>query len=246
MDEKYKEAIEEVLASEEVNNYLGALLKAQTNDIAALIDKLAGKQQNVELEQIRNSLLEKENQIRELRQKIAELEAYSKNDSAKKDNLLAESEAEKQSVSAQLTEYQEIYGDVQQASLEYQELPNAIRQRLGNMFGDGQVCRFAGAFCNWNTIEQLWEFVRRRIIEEDTDSIAELEKFSLTSFKLYCQNGEYTNYELIEPQLGERFDSDRHIIKGNKTDGIVHELLLPGIYDTGQQKVKYKALVAVR
>ena len=62
-------------------------------------------------------------------------------------------------------------------------------------------------------------------------------------YQLFAGN---EKYQAIRPDIGSKFDSDLHSIKGIRTDGVISNVLLVGIYDMGAKKVIFKAVVKVR
>lgn len=137
------------------------------------------------------------------------------------------------------------YADIDNAFDIYLELSNEMKQRLTNIFKAENIYGFMSAIGDWNNVEGLWGFAKRRIIEEES----EVEKLVLLVrflFAAYKQQALVCNYELITPQIGEAYDSDRHSIKGLQTDGHISKVLLDGIFDVNTKRTVLKAIVEVQ
>ncbi|MDE7313352.1 MAG: hypothetical protein K2N87_17310 [Eubacterium sp.] len=145
----------------------------------------------------------------------------------------------------ELTEYKEQYQAINQARKQYEGLSESIKDRIRNIFQNGSVYGITAACADWRNIEGLWEFTRRRIVEgegEDVDQLVGLFYFLLDG---YNARETTPKYERIQPQPGEKFDSDRHTILGIQTDGYVSGLKLPGIREVESKNILYKALITV-
>ncbi|MCR5587604.1 MAG: hypothetical protein K6F77_08785 [Lachnospiraceae bacterium] len=125
----------------------------------------------------------------------------------------------------------------------FQSLSLEMKERLKNISDGNNICLFIVSLTNWNNIEQLWDFTKKRIIEGDMKGVNELVDFFYKAFEVFSEAN--NNYKLIEPVLNESFDSDKHSIRGNKTDGVVEKVLLAGIYNVADSKIINKALIEV-
>lgn len=166
-----------------------------------------------------------------------------KNELEKNRNLW---ETEKSQMLVELDEYKKRFLRVNSFYNHYLALPENIKQRLGNIFPNENIYSMIVAICNWNCIEGLWEFTKRRIIEEEYEGLIDLVGLFMESFNLFAQIEGNKRYELITPSIGEQFDSDRHSIKGTKTDGIIEKVLLSGIQDSLRKKIIFKAFVQLK
>lgn len=145
----------------------------------------------------------------------------------------------------ELTEYKEQYQAINQARKQYEGLSESIKDRIRKIFQNGSVYGITAACADWRNIEGLWEFTRRRIVEgegEDVDQLVGLFHFLLDG---YNARETTPKYERIQPQPGEKFDSDRHAILGTQTDGYVSDLKLPGIREVESKNILCKALITV-
>ena len=64
-------------------------------------------------------------------------------------------------------------------------------------------------------------------------------------FEVYYLFDDKKRYQLINPDIGLRFDSDKETIKGTKTDGTVEKVLLKGIEDVINPQILFKAIIEV-
>ena len=155
-------------------------------------------------------------------------------------------EEEKRKISDELKDYEDKFSLVYNLYNVYCLLPTNIKQRICNIFADENIYSMIVAVSNWNSIEGLWGFTKRRIIEDENEGLSELVDLFMESFRLYSVIDGSKRYELIIPGIGDRFDSDKHSIKGVKTDGIVEKVLLTGIYDSLLKKTVFKAVVQIQ
>lgn len=161
-------------------------------------------------------------------------------------NQILREKNEKEFALSKRDEYEKKYKKIDDAYFIYQSLPESVKQRMSNIFGNGNVYSFIVAVSDWNNIEGIWGFIKRRIIENEEEGLAELVKLFLVAFELFCMIDESSKYELIRPIVGEYFDSDKQSIKGIKTDGQIEKVLLDGVYDLTTKKAVFKAVVQVQ
>ena len=143
--------------------------------------------------------------------------------------------------------YENKYSAIESASLAYQNLSENMKSRISNVFKDGNMYAMIVAAGDWGNITGIWNYVKRRIIEEeekiDVDNLKKIFRFVFDAYSAINPN---CKYKLISPEVGEKFDSDLQSIKGTKTDGRIEEVLLEGIFDENSRKVIEKALVKVQ
>lgn len=154
-------------------------------------------------------------------------------------------EIEKEKLQDELKYYRKQYFQIDEVLCLYNKLSDESKQRLKNIFGIENTILFICALQKWNTIEGIWGFTKRRIIEDDNEDCSILSNLFRKIFLIYNENFN-DNYRLIEPHLEEKFDSDKHSIKGTRTDGNISEVLLDGIYDRISNRVIFKAIVKVK
>lgn len=258
MNEKTKKAITEVLQSREMKKYFDDFFEHQTEEIKKmLLDTRTEEQNQQNLEELRDELLHKQDTIQILQEKIDKLEKENLNYEEKMKNhdmvvqncedfklQLEASESEKEKILMRKKEYDDRYQKIEAAYEAYQSLPEDMKQRTCAIFGKGDLYSFIKASVEWHNIEGIWEFTKRRIIEEaeEADRIKTL--FELM-FEVYYLFDDKKRYQLINPDIRLRFDSDKETIKGTKTDGIVEKVLLKGIEDVINQKILFKAIIEV-
>lgn len=159
---------------------------------------------------------------------------------------LQSEKVEKAIVIRKLEEYEKKYECINRAFSNYMSLPEGVKQRMGNIFVRENVYSFIVAVSEWNNIEGIWSFIKRRIIEGEDEGLRGLVALFEDAFSFFCLVEGEEKYELINPEVGERFDSDKHSIKGIKTDGQIEEVLLSGIYDSTAKKTVFKAVVKIQ
>ena len=260
--EENEKLIKSIIESEELSKYLKELHKIQTQEILKEINKTNKKTNK------KNKVSTKDSD--ELLNKIQEYKSMSESyknqynlKEAEVTQLIEEKEVLKQQLEQELVlkhrleqeinvlnkktmEYENKYGLIDQAFLQYIDLPESIKQRISNIIREDDIYSFIVAICNWQNIYEIWNFIKRRIIESELDGIDCLKEMFRLSFQVFCIYGGDGKYELIDPVLGERFDSDRHGIIGNETDGIITEVLLSGIKDCTKNKTLCKSLIRIK
>ena len=257
---KEEKVLSELLNSNELHEYVETLLNEQTEKIInsvrtemntfAVSEDLESKFENER--KINNELTLEINELKkenELYKKMIEDNALEnkalklKVEEAEKEKI--QLNAEKEIALEKANEYEKNFKIAENIYALYQKIPENIKQRMNNIFKGGNRYSFIVAVSDWNNIEGLWEFVKRRIIEEDAEGISELIDLFSNSFELFSLINANTRYVLLKPTAGERFDSDKHSIKGIKTDGQIEKVLLNGIYDMEMKKIIFKSVVEV-
>lgn len=180
-------------------------------------------------------ILEEKSIIEKLEKQIEEIENNQK-----------KIQLENENIKGKIQEYEDRYLDINNMFSLYMELKNDNKQRLRNIFGIDNLILFVSALHNWNTVEGLWNYAKRRIIEEDNENVVQLSTLFKQIFNVYNTNFNNENYSLISPEVGARYDSDKHSILGIKTDGIISEVLLEGVQDKISGKIIFKAIVNVQ
>ena len=143
-------------------------------------------------------------------------------------------------------DYESKFKDILNAYSLYYELSDEIKMRLKNIFGLNNIRCFIAATTEWNNVEGLWNFAKRRIVENEIDDAKGLVYLFRFLFQQYIQNVNNNGLELITPSIGERYDSDKHTILGVKTDGVVSKVLIDGIYNKSDNKVVFRSLINVQ
>ena len=258
MNEKTKKAIIEVLQSQEMKEYYENFFDHQTEEIRKmLLESGTEEQKQQNLEELRDELLQKQDTIQGLQEKIDKLEKENLNYEEKKKTFdmivqnyedlklqLKVSETEKEKIQTRKKEYDDRYKKIDGAYEVYQSLSEDMKQRTSTIFVKGDLYSFIKASTEWHNIEGIWEFSKRMIIEEakEADRIKTL--FELM-FEVYYLFDDKKRYQLINPDIGLRFDSDKETIKGTKTDGTVEKVLLKGIEDVINPQILFKAIIEV-
>lgn len=200
--------------------------ETEINKLSACLRKI--EEENAELksnnEQLASDLLDEKAKIKDVKQTL---------------------ETEILSLSKKLEEYTSFFEDAYGLYTHYNSLPLSLKQRMSNIFVNDNVYSMISVVSNWNCIEGLWGFTKRRIIEDENDGLDELVCLFSKAFELYSVIDGNDRYGLISPCIGEKYDSDKHSIKGIKTDGVIEKVLLDGIYDSISKKTVFKAVVQV-
>lgn len=266
----YKEVLQE--QTEEIVSAINSVdEKRMQADVEELRNQLSQekqlysdiKQKNSELilqnENLQSTLTEKTKEFESLSEQYGELEKKVSTLEIQNDQLLHTLEDKKASIekcriiweeekrrmSEELDCFERRFSRINSLCKHYNSLPISVKQRISNIFSNDNVYSMIVAVSDWNSIEGLWGFTKRRIIEDEVEGLCELVNLFTESFYLYSMIEGNGRYELISPNAGERFDSDKHSIKGIKTDGAIEKVLLSGIYDSVSKKTVFKAVVQI-
>lgn len=238
MGDKTKQILVEVLKSKEISSYLSSLLKQQTEEIVSVLQGTQEKNTVPEL-------LRAEDEIEKVRAKCeAETEELKKVNS-----LLEEKIKRLEKANAKMENfcqhYQKQYAEMDEAYKMYLQLSEDTKNRLENIFKNNTIFAVIQAGMSWNNVEGIWEFTRRRIVEEETADVEALKILFQFMFQVFNEQTEEKQYKLIVPSCGERYDSEKQRILGTKTDGYISKVHLCGIYHCMTGKTVQKALVEV-
>ncbi len=179
-----------------------------------------------------------ESELEEFKKKNAELQQESA-------RLIRDRDATIVSMEERLGAYENRYREIEEALVLYHRLSGDLQIRLKNILGTGNLYEFLSATRDWNNIEGMWNFTKRRIVEGENTDVKGLVELFRFMFKAYLSHSNARSYVMISPDKGECYDSDKHSIMGTKTDGKIAELLLDGICDAVTKKVVFKAVVKV-
>ncbi len=126
----------------------------------------------------------------------------------------------------------------------YENLSDGTKDQLKSVFSQKTFEGFVSNGLQWENLTALWNFIKQKVIEKkdiDSDNLLTIFRFF---FKFYNYGFEIPRYELIEPQLGTKFDRNICFILGTSTDGIISKVNLPGYKDTVTDQIN-KAIVTV-
>lgn len=144
-----------------------------------------------------------------------------------------------------LNEKYDRYYELDKVYEQFLTLNEETMLRLKNVYPKADIYTFLAASLQWDNIIGLWNFLKTKVVENDTVDLNTLHDIFLVAFKVYNKQGAEEVYQLISPEIGVPFDNDIHVILGTKTDGIIQRTCLEGIQNRKTRKVLNKALVLV-
>lgn len=194
---------------------------------------------------LETKLESKHQEIQELMKEKEKLIAQIQEVSLHKDREIQKIKERLGQEETELKSYEEKYRDMDIAYCRYNELSLDAKNRLRNIFESDSIYGIVAACYDWRNIEGIWAFVKRRIVEKEMSDVENLVFLFEFLFHAYNLKGTEQKYELIKPELGEKFDSDKHTIIGIQTDGIVSKVRLPGIRGMKSRKILQRALIEV-
>lgn len=212
-------------------------------------DSVVFKQKNIELT---DQCISLEGKIAEITDELDKTKTEYAQCTSQQDRMIAtlrsqinDGQNAIKAVEDELLSYKQKYMKIEEAYSLYSSLSMDVKQRIKNIFGIDNIYFFVGAATKWDNVDGIWNFAKRRVIEENDDASLLVELFSFLFYSFCNCTGNHT-YCLINPDVGERFDSNRHSIKGTKTDGVVQMVLIPGIFDIPANKTVNKAVITVQ
>lgn len=128
---------------------------------------------------------------------------------------------------------------------DYKSLSEDTKNRLESIFEADSYTGFISNGLQWDNISILWNFMKKKIIENDLSDIQVLIQIFRYFFDFYNSGLKEARYILIEPVVGNAFDRNTCSVVGSSMDGKIVEILLPGFKDIKTEEV-YKALVSVK
>ena len=274
MNEKLKNNIIEILKSEEAKKYFKDILHDQTDSIVNEIQIQFKNTENDDLQNIKMILDEEISRNKKLKQELADITSDIEDNKKEIQDVLKKNaklvlkleekekyihqiehdytnslNKEKQQIKKVMEDFHAIetkYELIENTYALYNNLPDNIKMRMSNIFKKNNIYNFIVALSDWNNIEGIWGFIKRRIIEDECEALTDLIKLFLLGFSIYTLAEEKEKYILIQPKEGERYNSDEQSIKGIKPDGIIERVLLDGVFDLNSNKVLLKAVVELR
>ena len=128
---------------------------------------------------------------------------------------------------------------------DYNSMSEDTKNRLESIFEAKSYTGFISNGLQWDNISILWNFMKKKIIENDLSDIQVLIQIFRYFFDFYNSGLKEARYILIEPVAGNAFDKSTCTVVGAGMDGKIVEVLLPGYKDIKTEEV-YKALVSVK
>ena len=136
------------------------------------------------------------------------------------------------------------YSALDKAYQKYLDLPDEEKERLKGLIPTESLFGFICSGVKWDNVMSIWNFAKRRVIEEQDESLKYAEIFEIL-FQVYVDQNAERRYELIDSDVGERYDMRYHSIIGTKTDGKVYRVLLNGIIDNNTGQVIEKSIIEI-
>ena len=241
MNEKWKNNIIEILKSEEAKKYFKDILHDQTDSIVNEIQIQFKNTENDDLQNIKMILDEEISRNKKLKQELADITSDIEDNKKEIQDVLKKNaklvlkleekekyihqiehnytnslNKEKQQIKKVMEDFHAIetkYELIENTYALYNNLPDNIKMRMSNIFKKNNIYNFIVALSDWNNIEGIWGFIKRRIIEDECEALTDLIKLFLLGFSIYTLAEEKEKYILIQPKEGERYNSDEQSIK---------------------------------
>lgn len=138
------------------------------------------------------------------------------------------------------------YRELENIYSKYNGLSQDAREGLAGIFKDSNsIDLFLFSVAEYDKLEMLWDFIRNSIVNEcHKEDIEDMNEIFNYFFNKY---NEVSNgiYKRIEVRIGEDFDTEYHIRKGNKPSGEIKEVLLLGFINKNTNKVIKKTVVSL-
>lgn len=228
-------------------------LLAENNKLSNENVKLGLQHQNLinEMDKLKHELLS----IKTMYSDITKQRDFLKNKTDKSDSIIESLQIEKSKLEeeksikvAELDTYKnkfELFVRAENVFLEYMAMSDDTKNRLESIFEANTYTGFISNGLQWENISILWNFIKKKIIENDKSDIQVLIRIFKFFFDFYNSGLKVARYVLIEPVAGNAFDKNTCTIVGTGMDGKISEVLLPGYKDIKTEEF-YKALVSIK
>lgn len=234
---------------QEIEGKLVEIGQKQENDKQVVIAQLSAENKalNEQLNRKENQIAEKEKTFNQLK-KLLEEETQKREMIEKEKNEAVQYKKKNDELSEEiqsLMNRMKPFTPIQNAFECYLKISDETKYLLRNIYVSDEFNAFIAASMQWENIEGIWSFIRRKVIEDDEKDLEYLHRMFLFLFEIYVSQSAEPYYKLICPLLGTKYDSDLNVIKGTKTDGIVSDVLLEGIENCKTKRLLGKAIVIV-
>ena len=140
--------------------------------------------------------------------------------------------------------YDKKYSSIEYIHSKYNTMSESIKDGLNGIFKFTEdVDMFLMSCADYNKLIMFWEFIKDAVINDrytdDIENINEVFDYIFDRYNKLSNN----RYERVETNIGDDFDTEYHIRKGNIPSGEVKEILLKGIRDTQTNKIIQKTIV---
>lgn len=228
-------------------------LLAENNNLSNENVRLGLQHQNLtnEMDKLKHELLS----IKTMYSEITKERDLLKNKTDKSDSIIESLQIEKRKLEeekstkvAELDTYKnkfELFVKAENVFAEYMAMSDDTKNRLESIFEANTYTGFISNGLQWENISILWNFIKKKIIENDKSDIQVLIRIFKFFFDFYNSGLKVARYVLIEPVAGNSFDKNTCSIIGAGMDGKIVEVLLPGYKDIKTEEV-YKALVSIK
>ena len=180
-------------------------------------------------------------EIRTLKEEKEALETNLEKEISSKENEIGKLKME-------IADYKQTYCLFMEANKlfsDYQLVSTETKKRLESLF-EGQTYEgFVSNGLQWENISILWNFMKKKVIENDMVDLETLIRVFKFFFNFYNSSLRECRYVLLEPKEDTPFDKNICSVVGTGMDGNITKVLLFGYQDIKTGEV-FKALVSVR
>ena len=116
------------------------------------------------------------------------------------------------------------------------------RNNLKAVFEVDSFFGFLSNSMQWDRIAGIWEQTKVKIVNDDIEDLKELRQLFLILFKIYNAGYNDAPYTLITPEIGSKYNRNEQLIKNQKSDGKISEILLEG-YIAKKTNTVHKSII---
>lgn len=206
------------------------------------------KEDSLKKEKLEKKYAEAESEIKELEDKIDSLDKdksklQSQIDALDKENKDVNENLNR--VSAVVNKYEKLKMNKLERAYElFSSFKERTRNNLKAVFETDSFLGFISNSMQWERIAGIWEQTKRKIVNDDNEDLAELRELFLILFETYNAGYLDAPYVLINPEINSKYNSNEQLIKNQKSDGNVKEVLLEG-YIFKKNNAIHKAMIVV-
>ena len=246
------ESLKRDLSVEKTNsNEKQSLISQLNSDISKERDnsvKLSGKIQllEAELEKTNENLNNSTEKIKRLSYDIDLKENEVKSKSAENTQLSQQIEKLQGDYNSLSNHYKSL--DIEDTLLvaftEFLSLTDKTKASIETLFPKTSFLGFISAALRLSNISSLWETAKRNIFNNNLEDIEKINKIFSLLITIYNEGSKESQFQVISPEIGSKYDSSTSAIKEMKSSGTVKKVLLVGFKNIKDGNV-HKAIISV-
>lgn len=204
----------------------------------SLQQQLSQKESEIDERNAQNA--QKDQEIQELKEELEEQKKLYDQQKRSSQKKLKEIEQEKQIVQEKLKEYHTQFGMIEKIQTQYKKLSEKKKDGLKNIIPESSMLQILISGIQEDNIKGLWGYCSYNKKDDEFECLKEIFQGLFQVFQT-CHDG----YHLEVPEIGEKFDSERHTKDGDCKimSGYISEVILAGYRNS--HKIIQKPIVKI-